>query len=93
MPILETFTKQPSDVQDYDIDFSEYLDALTDTAALAVVEAEPGITVVNHLILAKVVKVWLSGGTSGGRYKVTIRLTTTGGRTKEVEIRVLVRET
>lgn len=93
MPILETFTKQPADVQDYDIDFAEYLDALTDTAALAVVEADPGITVVNYLILGKVVKVWLSGGITGARYKVTIRLTTTGGRTKEVEIRLLVRET
>lgn len=92
MPILETFQKQPADVQDYDIDFSEYLSALTDTAASAVVEAEPGITVVNHLIIGTRVKVWLSGGTSGVRYKVTVRLTTTGGRTKEVEIRLVVRE-
>ncbi len=93
MPILERFPKQPADVQDYDIDFTEYLDGLTDTAAIAVVEAEAGITVVSHSIVGKVVKVWLSGGTSGRKYKVTIRLTTTGGRTKEVEILIIVRET
>lgn len=93
MPILEFFKKQPADVQDYDIDFTEYLDALTDTAASAVVDPEPGITVVNYLILGNAVKVWLSGGTSGQKYKVTVRLTTTGGRVKEVEILLIVRET
>ncbi|MBX3610405.1 MAG: hypothetical protein KF871_10975 [Hydrogenophaga sp.] len=93
MPILERFTKQPADVQDYDIDFAEYLDALTDTAASAVVEADVGLTIVNYLILGKVVKVWVSAGTSGQKYKVTVRLTTTGGRVKEVEFLVIVRDT
>lgn len=93
MPILERFTKQPADVQDYDIDFSEYLNALTDTPASAVVEVEPGITLVSQLITGQRVKVWLAGGTTGGRYKVTVRLTTSGGRVKEVEILILVRAT
>lgn len=93
MPILERFTKQPADVQDYDIDFTRYLDALTDTAASAVVTPEAGITLVNSLVLGKKVKVWLSGGTSGQKYKVTILLTTTGGRTKEAEILIIVRDT
>lgn len=92
MTILEKFTKQPADVQDYDIDFTEYLDGLTDTATSAVVDAEPGITVQSYTIIGKTVKVWLSGGVHLGRYKVTVRLTTTGGRTKEVEILILVRE-
>lgn len=92
MSILEKFTKQPADVQDYDIDFTEYLDGLTDTAATAVVTADPGITVMSHAVVGKVVKVWLSGGVHLGRYKVTVRLATTGGRVKEVEILILVRD-
>lgn len=92
MTILEKFTKQPADVQDYDIDFTEYLDGLTDTAATADVTAEPGITVQSYTIIGKTVKVWLAGGVHPGRYKVTVRLTTAGGRTKEVEILILVRE-
>jgi len=92
MPILETFTKQPADVQDYDIDFAEYLDGLADTAATDAVTADPGITVMSHTVIGKTVKVWLSGGVHLGRYKVTVRLTTAGGRVKEVEILILVRE-
>lgn len=93
MPILERFTKQPADVQDYDIDFSEYLAPLADTPSSAVVEVEPGITLVNHLITGQRVKVWISGGSNGQKYKVTVRLTTVGGRVKEVEILIIVRAT
>jgi hypothetical protein len=39
-----------------------------------------------------VVKVWLSGGTDRQKYKVTARLTTDGGRVKEADIAVRVKE-
>jgi hypothetical protein len=39
-----------------------------------------------------VVKVWTSGGTDGVTYKITATLTTVGGRTKQAEIRVKVKE-
>lgn len=92
MTILANYTKQPADVQDYDIDYSEYLDSLEDTALTAEVEVEPGITLEAYVLLGSVVKVWLSGGEDGERYKVTARVVTTGGRTKESEIRVRVKE-
>lgn len=38
------------------------------------------------------VKVWISGGTAGGSYKVTVRINTAGGRTKEHEFQVKVKE-
>lgn len=38
------------------------------------------------------VKVWLSGGTHGATYKLTVRVDTEGGRRKEVDFRMNVRE-
>ena len=92
MPILETFRKQPADVQDYDIDFSPWLVGFGDTGTTLNVVAEPGITLDSSSFAAGVAKVWLSGGTDGTNYKITARLTTINGRVKEVEIRVRVKE-
>ena len=97
MPILAKYTKQPADEQDYDIDFqSEFLNGLNDTApgpGGVQVTADPGITIDSFSLLAGRVKVWVSGGTSGESYKITVTLSTTYGRTKQVEIVVKVKET
>jgi hypothetical protein len=90
--ILAKFEKQPSEIQDYDIDFSEYLNALSDSAVSAVVTGEIGITVVAHSLIGNVVKVWLSGGDDGETYKITVLLTTSGGRKREADIKVKVKE-
>ena len=93
MPALEKFTKQPADVQDYDISFVDWLEALGDTALAVVVTADAGITQpIAAAITLGVVKVWVSGGTNGQSYKLTITLTTTNGRTKQVEIVIKVKE-
>ena len=97
MPILAKYIKQPADVQDYDIDFqTEFLAGLTDTApgpsGISVV-ADPGINLDLFSLQAGRAKVWLSGGTDGNSYKVTVTLTTTAGRVKQVEIVVKVKET
>ena len=103
MAILQTFTKQPADVQDYDIDFREWLAGLSDTAPgpasstpganCLAVTADAGITIDFYTLAGGVVKVWLSGGISGTTYKISATLTTTGGRTKQDEIKVKVKET
>lgn len=38
------------------------------------------------------VKVWLSGGTNGVTYKLTVTITTTAGRVKEVDFRMKIKE-
>lgn len=96
MPILEKYTKQPADVQDYDVDYNTlYLNELGDTApgptGLTVI-AEAGITVASSSLTAGIAKAWLSGGTHGTTYKVTFTVVTTGGRTKQAEISVKVKE-
>lgn len=93
MSILATFTKQPADVQDYDIDYNEWLAGFSDSGASATVEVDSGITLDLYTLNAGVVKVWLSGGTAGQAYKVTTTLTTAGGRVKQAEIRVRVKDT
>jgi hypothetical protein len=93
MTILATFTKQPADVQDYDVDYSDWLAGFSDTGASATVAVESGITLNLYTLASGVVKVWLSGGADGSTYKITTTLTTTGGRTKQAEIRIKVKET
>lgn len=104
MAQLDKVEKQPADTQDYDADYSAYLDDLGDTGATATVVAATGITVDSHSVITStakhavagvvggVVKVWFSGGTSGTTYKVTVALTTTGGRIREFDFNVSVKD-
>lgn len=96
MAILDKYTKQPADVQDYDISYVDWLAALGTTAASVVVTADAGITQPQAAAVSGgVVKVWISGGTDGQSYKVTSTLTTTGSpaRVKQAEILIKVKET
>jgi hypothetical protein len=92
MSILATFSKQPAEVQDYDIDFNTYLSSLGDTALSHTVQADTGISVLQSTLTAGVVKVWLSGGLDRQKYKITATVTTTGGRVREADIIVRVKE-
>ena len=95
MSILAKFEKQPADVQDFDIDYTEWLTGMGDTApgpSGVVVVADAGLTILASILTDGVVKVWTSGGTDGVTYKITATITTTGGRTKQAEIRVKLKE-
>lgn len=97
---LKTFVKQPADVEVYEIDWAaKYLAGTGDTAGnLLALTAEAGITATPEVAIgqpvpAGVLRVRVSGGTSGSSYKVTARLGTSGGREKEADILVQVTET
>ncbi len=92
MPILQKFTKRPGDKQDYDVLFVDWLAALSDTAASVSAEADPGITLLSAAVNEGVVKVWTMGGQDGASYKITITLTTAGGRIKQTEIVIRVKK-
>jgi hypothetical protein len=95
MTILAKFEKQPADVQDFDIDFTEWLAAMSDTApgpGGAIVEADAGITILSSVLTDGVVKVWTSGGTDGTTYKITATVSTEGNRVKQAEIKIKVKE-
>lgn len=96
MSILEKFTKQPEEVQDYDISFVDWLAGFSDTGVSHVVTIDAGITMISSVLNAGIVKVWISGGVSGVSYKVTATLTTVGSggiaRVKQAEILIKVKE-
>ena len=89
---LGVYIKQPSDVTDYDVDYSEWLvDA--DAVHSATATASPDtITVESVFYSSSVVKVWLSGGANNQLYKITVRATTDDGRVREDEFRVKVKD-
>lgn len=108
MGLLGTYQKQPAEVVDYDVDYSDYLpvsdlidteaDGYTPRSATVLIssttEAVPALErgVIKVIDSGKTLKVWLFGGTDGGIYKVTVRITSIGGRVKEVEFKVRVRD-
>ena len=101
--ILGRYTKQPSEILDYDIDFSEFLadgDTLATTGnppvpvPLEVSVSPTGLTLgPTYVIGGKTVKQWVSAGTIGVKYKVTLKLTSGAGRKKEIEFVVTVKDT
>lgn len=99
--ILGKFQKQPAEILDYDVDYTEWFSNRVDTPAVVspvAIVSEPGITVVGSSITGMVVKVILSGGTAApvgatpSKYKITVRLTTTAGLVKEADFTVTVKE-
>lgn len=91
--ILGKFTKQPAEILDYDVDFTDWFSNRTDAPVSFVVVAETGITVLSSTRVGNVVKVILSGGTNGTKYKITVRVTTTpGSLVKEADFTVTVKE-
>jgi hypothetical protein len=95
MAMIGRFTKQPSEVLDYDIDAGDWLPE-DDFIVSASTTGAAGITIDSTSILAgtdgRVVKVWLSGGTSGVTYKLETTVTTDDGRVKQSEWTVQVKE-
>jgi hypothetical protein len=97
--ILDRKEKQPVEVKDYPIDYTEWLDeaadTLTDVQAAVVCltdDADTSLVVQNLTLAPKGVSVWLSGGTDGQRYKVSVTVTTAGGRVDQSEFVVRVKD-
>lgn len=91
--MAETRTKQPADVLDYDVSFAHWFPlGDTITTATATVDPEGELSADSVQVSGLVVKVWISGGLDAKTYKVTVRATTAGGRVKETEFKVRVRD-
>ena len=90
-----TIDKDPDAVLDYIEDWAEWLDALPDsltTATAAVAGDDAALVASGCTVVGKQVHVWLSGGTVGVKYGVTIRISTAGGRTDDRTFYVKVKE-
>ncbi len=89
---IGSFTKQPVEVKDYDIDYSEWLTAGDNVQSATVAVAPTGLTVTSVFVNDPRVKIWLSGGTDGTQYKLTVTMTTADGRIKQDEFKVRVKD-
>lgn len=104
---MSTFTKQPRDVLDYDVDMSEWFASipgddieLVEVIVTSLSEQEPTLIVgpLPHpaviLIGSEPVrfKLWLGGGTEYVDYVVTCVVTTEQDRKKEIEFKIKVRD-
>jgi hypothetical protein len=89
---MDTFEQATTDTQDYDINFNRYLTGLSDTGVSSVVTVDPGITLISSVLTAGVIKLWVTGGVDGQEYLISIKLTTTGGRTKTKVVQFKIKD-
>ena len=89
---LGNFQKQPVEIVDYDIDYSEWLTEGDNVSAATVSVVPSGLTVDSVFINDPRVKIWLSGGTNGTTYKLTVNTTTADGRIKQDEFKIRVKD-
>lgn len=86
------FTKQPIEVLDYDVDYSNWLSTGDSIQSATASISPPGLTLSNVQVNGSIAKIWLSGGANDTLYKVTVNLTTTGGRISQEEFYVFVKD-
>lgn len=103
---LGSFRKQPSEVKDFDVDFTAFFTAVGgDTISVhsAVVSSGntgspsdlvlgPGALPITDLVTTTRVKCWVGAGVTGVKYKVTITVTTADLRVEEEDVFVVVKE-
>jgi hypothetical protein len=101
--ILGNFIKQPAETLDYDIDYSKFLtdgDTLLATGnppvpnPLDVTVSPAGLSVGPTFVInsGTYIKQWVSGGTAGVRYKITVTATSNAGRVIQHEFVVRVKD-
>lgn len=82
--------KDPEDTLDYTIDWGPWLAGDTINTSVWVVAA--GLTEDSDTNSTTAATVWISGGTPGGVYPVTNRITTTAGRATDRTLILQVEE-
>lgn len=98
---LATYTKQPREEKDYDIEYASWLLPLGDTLdeVVPIVECltDPSDTslvcTINDVLTTTTrAKFWVRGGTAGNRYKLTSLAYTVEGRVDESELIFVVKD-
>lgn len=85
-------TKDPNEVVDYDLDWSDLMTDDTDTIATSSWTVPAGITKDSSSNTTTRTKVWLSGGTAGETYTLLNRITTAGGRTLDQSVKLKMKD-
>lgn len=82
--------KDPDEVLDYSIDWSNRIDA-GDTISTVTWSFPAGITKVSQSLAGNVATCFVSGGTEGVAYSIGCRVVTTGGRTMDETVKLKVK--
>ncbi len=83
-----TFVKDPDAVLDYPIDWSDWLNDVSDTITDSTWLVPAGLTEVSASFTDTATVIFLSGGTLRQTYSVTNRINTAGGRTADHSISI-----
>jgi hypothetical protein len=98
MSLLGNFTKQPAEVETYSISYNDDLTANDNLlSSIAAVSGSDSALVVDYVAVIEQptdhrVRVKLSGGTNGVRYKVSVTTTTADGRVLQDEFFVKIKD-
>lgn len=90
--IIGRYTKQPNEMLDYDVDFSEWLEGRTDVIESFAVGVPSDLTLFASQKTGNVVKLIIGGGIDGQKHKVTVSVTTDTSLVKEVEFLLTIKE-
>lgn len=84
--------KDPADVKDYKVRCADWLAG--DTIATATWTMPAGLTKDSQQLSDTNTSavIWISGGTAGQDYSITLTIVTAGGRTLQVTIKIKVKE-
>lgn len=91
---MDSFTKRPDEVLDYDALFAKWL-PVGDTIASAVAVLDPtttGLAINSVAATSGAVKVWISGGADGDQAVVKVTATTVGTRVKDHWFKIRVKD-
>lgn len=92
MAVIASFKQQPAERLDYDVDYTDWLPSADSLSSATVSVSPSGLTIDSPAINGKFVKLWVSGGSSGAKYKATLTVVTAIGRTKQDEILFTVKD-
>jgi hypothetical protein len=81
--------KDPDEILDYHVDWSERLD--TDTIDTSTWDVPSGITKMTDSTTTTISTIWLSGGTIGESYIFTNHINTAGGREMDQSVKLKVK--
>jgi hypothetical protein len=84
--------KDPNEVLDYSVDWTERLEDDDTITASEWIVPEAGINMDSDDFADSSTTIWLSGGTAGKSYSFTNRIITTQGRTIDQTIQLKVRD-
>lgn len=87
--IMPLWIKDPGDVEDYTLDFSNHLAEDDEIVAVGFTVTNDELSVVSSNFTDTTAQVWLSGGVAGISYGVTCHITTDRGRQHDRSFRIV----